>query len=238
MYRYVDEDYIADPLPVTINIQQLPFQASRVLMKHWVVDSTHSNFFNKWLEDSWHLPRFAANGIGGSKYDADIKTNLNQEGREFLQQNRPNYLDNDDLEKMYPDTGLSIRPDGSLNIAIHMRPHQVSLVELTPFPVTSIGLPQKRFGDLSGHVQAFPNPSGDRIFLRISQGKIVDDIRIINLNGQLIKSFNIVSTDQDMPVTFIWNGDTDNGRKVPPGNYFAVFVFEEGTTIRKITLFR
>jgi len=237
-YRYRELTLTEDPQSVQINIRNIPFATSRVRIKHWVVDSSHSNYFNKWLEDSRDLPRVSYNGIGGSIFDAAVNSNFNQEGHVFWWYHKPEYLEIDDLEKLRPDTTLTSNDDGSLTFTIGMRSHQVSLLQIIPDSITYVNEQPEPAQHRAVSCQIFPNPFNSSTTFHISPTNKPIRIFIYNIAGQLIRSFEKVADEREQQINLTWDGRNPAGNPVPSGIYIVRVITENQSISRKITLLR
>jgi hypothetical protein len=74
------------------------------------------------------------------------------------------------------------------------------------------------------YIRVYPNPFSDQATIRFclkTIGKV--DISVYDQEGRLIK--NLISGISDREEkTVIWDGDSNNGSKVPPGLYFIRMV--------------
>jgi hypothetical protein len=97
-------------------------------MNHWRVDYNHSNFFNKWIEDSEDLPRMDAGSGSGSIWDLAITNVLGKSGWEFWNSRKEGYKQIDDLEIFEAPEELEV--SGTLTREVVLPPNSVSLFEL------------------------------------------------------------------------------------------------------------
>ncbi|MBN1348449.1 T9SS type A sorting domain-containing protein [candidate division KSB1 bacterium] len=236
-YRYPHPTITEDPVAVQIDVNALPFKSKFVQVTHWGVDSTHSNFFNTWLDDSRDLPRVAYNGMGGSIYDAGVNSNFNQDGHVFWWYHKPLYLEIDDLEKMAPDTCVPKSRNGSVSFAIGMRLHQVSLLELRPDTTTGIASGRASIETAPPEIEVFPNPFNQNIVIKLNCSPQVKSVRIYNLAGKTVKQFEVPG-GTSQPVSLSWRGEDQSGRSVSSGIYFISALLEDRRIIRKVTLLR
>ncbi len=234
-YRYPHLPALEDPQPVRIVITQLPFSASAVRLVHWLVDSTHSNFFNVWLEDSKDLPRVPYNGLGGSIYDAAITMNLERGGQAFWWHHRDKYLRIDDLEKAGPDTTLPVAADGSIAIDLGMRPHQVSLLVLVPDTVGGLEGGSSSAETLPMAFSVHPNPFSERVTFQISASAGPVRLQVFDLRGR-----RVYSRTRREPGRFHWTWTGRDTRGIPlPSAVYAVQVSQPGRQlVRKLLLVR
>ncbi len=87
-------------------------------------------------------------------------------------------------------------------------------------------------------VNVFPNPFNMSTRIRVKFSKAEESfLHIYNINGQLVKSFNIqpVSTGYH---DITWNGTDNNGSQLTSGIYFVQFTDREKTEIHKIVLIK
>lgn len=237
-YRYPHPTITEDPFPVQITVKNIPFMAEKVRLTHWIVDSTHSNYFNKWLEDSKDLPRVSFNGTGGSIYDAGVNSNFNQEGHIFWWNHKPDYLKIDDLEKFATDTTLSVESDGSLNIDISMRPHQVSLLVIRADSTTRVNDLNESKKSKKIQCRIFPNPFNSAVTFELKQMADPGDILIYNVNGQLIRSIKVKKSKEEKSFAIKWDGKNDIGDTVPSGIYLVRFLIANKSKTQKVTILR
>ncbi len=237
-YRYPSPQLNADPVSVQMTLNSLPFSTKSVRLTHWLVDSTHSNFFNVWLQDSKDLPRVPYNGIGGSIYDAGVNSNFNQDGHIFWWYHKPKYLQIDDLEKAGPDQVLAVKEDGSLEITIAMRFHAVSLLEIVPDSALGVRMQRADHEPARFRCRIFPNPSNGSLTIYVEGMDATSDVRIFDIRGRLVKSFLKPRDGSKGPVTLKWLGDTNSGTLAPSGVYFVEY-FSNGDRIsHKLLLLR
>lgn len=235
-YRYPHPTLVEDPLPVEIKLNALPFSAKAVRLTHWIVDSSHSNYFNQWLADSKDLPRVAANGQGGSIYDAGVNSNFNQEGHVFWWYHKPIYLEIDDLEKFAPDTTLATHPDGSVTVTLGMRPHQVSLLEIRPDTTTGVATGRASLESAPPAIEVFPNPFNQSVKIVLNQPTQVQSVRIFNLAGREITTLD--SPSGSAPQSLRWHGADTRGVPVASGIYFISIELADRVVSRKVCLVR
>ena len=236
-YRHPQVNYIENPQPVQITVRDLPFRTSTVHLTHWVVDSTHSNFFNIWLEESKDLARVPAGGTGGSIYDAGVTSNFNQDGHVFWWYHKPAYLEIDDLQKMGADRELEIEGD-SLTIEIAMTPHQVSLLELMPGSQTGVRSTRGTSVGVKQEFRIFPNPFNSSTTIYLNKVTIAGEIDIFNVTGRLIKSFRMTTNDVGKSFTVTWRGENNSGESVASGLYFIFFNNGKRTMVQRALLLR
>ena len=234
-YRYPHFPSLEDPQPVRITVTQLPFRAPAVRLTHWLVDSTHSNFFNVWLEDSKDLPRVPYNGIGGSIYDAAVTMNFNHDGHVFWWYHRSKYLEIDDLEKAGPDTTLPVASDGSLRIELGMRPHQVSLLVLRPDTTTGVRGSSTSAAPVPLNLSVHPNPFSGSTTIDVTAQKGPVSLRVFDLRGR-----QVYARHRGRPGRFRWKWNGRDGRGAPlPSGVYVLELSQPGKRIvRKIQLVR
>lgn len=235
-YRYPHPTLVEDPLPVEIKLNALPFSAEAVRLTHWVVDSSHSNYFNQWLADSRDLPRVPQNGQGGSIYDAGVNSNFNQEGHVFWWHHKSQYLEIDDLEKFAPDTTLATNPDGSVTVTLGMRPHQVSLLEIRPGSNSGVTGHGASLQGAPSVFDVFPNPFNQSVKIVLNQPVQVQSVRIFNFAGQEIVELN--SPKGTAPQSLFWRGADARGTPVASGIYFVSVQLADRVVSRKVCLVR
>lgn len=93
--------------------------------------------------------------------------------------------------------------------------------------------------------QNIPNPFSDKTHIRwqIPEGvgsrqKLVVCIKIYDVSGKLIKSFNQLTSHQS-PINYVvWNGTDDKGNEVRPGVYFYRLETADFNATRKMILMR
>ena len=234
-YRYPHFPSLENPQPVRIVVSSLPFHATTVRLTHWLVDSTHSNFFNVWLEDSKDLPRVPYNGIGGSIYDAAVTMNFNHDGHVFWWHHRDKYLEIDDLEKAGPDTTLPVARDGSVTIELGVRPHQVSLLVLVPDSTAGV---HGRSGTQTAYPFAFsvhPNPFSEHVTFDVSVRRGPVYLQVFDLRGR-----EVFSRTRRKPGRFrwTWTGCDAYGTPLPAGVYLVRLAQPGKQLVKKVALVR
>ncbi|NOZ62974.1 MAG: T9SS type A sorting domain-containing protein, partial [Calditrichaeota bacterium] len=217
--------------------KKLPFQAEQVQLTHWLGDSTHSNFFNQWLEDSKDIERIPGGGIGGSIYDAAVLVNLDAEGQAFWYSRKSHYLEIDDLEKAGPDTLLPVKSDGSVEINIGMRLHQVSLLTLRPEGATAVSENKEISFENKIKCSIFPNPFNQRTVIQLNSVAGEVEIAIYNQLGQLVFRDSKTIADSDN-FQFVWNGRNISGQALPSGVYFLKVKSSRQVLVKKMLLLR
>jgi len=76
-----------------------------------------------------------------------------------------------------------------------------------------------------------PNPAGRSIVFNMGRGFEPMDLKIYDINGRLIKSFQVYSRiEQLVNYIFVWDTFDDHGRRVPNGVYVAI-----GSTLSRKT---
>ena len=238
-HRYPRWQLMDDPQSVKIEINKLPFHVSRVRLKHWLVDSTHSNFFNQWLKDSENINRVAPNGVGGSIYDAAVLFNLDQNGRAFWYSKKSDYLGMDDLETAGPEVTLPVAPDGSVTVTLGMRPHQVSLLVITPdSSATAVECDNLSNGSPDFRLAAYPNPFNGRTTIKYSIAKSARvTISIYDMQGRLVRTLieKLVSAGSHQ---VHWNGKDGANREVSSGCYLCKIESNGRRITKKMILIR
>lgn len=63
-------------------------------------------------------------------------------------------------------------------------------------------------------------------------------MRIYDVSGRLVKSFNLESNIQNQGSTISWHGDDDAGRKLPSGVYFITLQAGDYRTAEKVLIIR
>nr|MBP6673186.1 T9SS type A sorting domain-containing protein [Bacteroidota bacterium] len=75
-------------------------------------------------------------------------------------------------------------------------------------------------------ITAYPNPFNPETTVRVKLPSGVrpqeSSLMIFNMLGQMIRKFDIASASQDRYSEYVWNGMSDEGKKVSSGVYFAV----------------
>ncbi|MCK4453549.1 T9SS type A sorting domain-containing protein, partial [candidate division WOR-3 bacterium] len=63
-------------------------------------------------------------------------------------------------------------------------------------------------------------------------------LKIYDVSGRIIKSFNLISGVLPLASAVIWNGTDDQGRKLPEGIYFVQFTAGGLTKTQKTILLK
>jgi flagellar hook assembly protein FlgD len=68
----------------------------------------------------------------------------------------------------------------------------------------------------------------------------IQDIRlkIYDVSGRLVKSFNLESCIMNHESAILWDGDDSSGRKVPAGVYFVRLEADGYTMVEKVIFLR
>ena len=217
-HKYRDSEGLGveDPQSVKIIIAKLPFNADKVYIKHWLIDANHSNFFTQWLKDSKNIKRIDRSDMAGSKYDAELLSVLDQNGRDFWYAHKSHYLEIDDLETNGPQTEQSVSQDGSVTINIEMHPHQVSLLEINSDSVVT-GVETNNFKSPQNFTisQNYPNPFNPttKIQYTLPMNTFVKLI-IYDVLGNVVKT--LVNKEQPLGTYTV----TFNAQNIASGIYF------------------
>lgn len=94
-----------------------------------------------------------------------------------------------------------------------------------------------RPGQSSFFLRLAPNPFRDKIDIRLQitdGGSKILKLRIYDIAGRLVKNFNLSATDIGHPLSVIWSGDDDKGRKASAGIYFVKLETGASSVIRKV----
>lgn len=62
------------------------------------------------------------------------------------------------------------------------------------------------------------------------------DLRIYDVTGSLVRTFEVLSSHAGLPLSINWEGQDNKGRRLAPGIYFAVFSAGKDVTTKKVIL--
>ncbi len=96
----LERENIAEDLEICITADS---QSDSVSVKAWLVDETHSNFFQRWLQDSAHIKRKESSAdfdTLGSLVDTEVANLLEDDALEFWTAQKKKYAQLDGLEEI------------------------------------------------------------------------------------------------------------------------------------------
>jgi len=91
--------------------------------------------------------------------------------------------------------------------------------------VTGVDLEEIK-SDTDSLLQAYPNPFNDNTIIKISLPETIDtnelSLKIYNVMGQVVRTFEPNLAENRNSFQLIWNGRNDNGQTIASGSYFFV----------------
>jgi len=83
-------------------------------------------------------------------------------------------------------------------------------------------------------IVAYPNPFTNQIGIAVQTTSKPSSIKIYNIVGQVVKTFDIETTGETLEL--VWNGESDSGKRVDKGIYLFVAVIGDSTQTVKIVM--
>ncbi|GAI78161.1 unnamed protein product, partial [marine sediment metagenome] len=90
--------------------------------------------------------------------------------------------------------------------------------------------------NLSNNISVYPNPFSDRLEIRLRMDDI--SLKIYDVSGRLIKSFQLPTAYSLLPTVFKWDGRDIDGKRVSGGVYFLKLRAGEYNTTSKLLKMR
>ncbi len=91
-------------------------------------------------------------------------------------------------------------------------------------------------GELS--LEVYPNPFRNNVHIRCRIHDTGYMIKIYDVSGRVVKSFNLESCIMNQASRIVWDGLDDSGRRLPAGVYFVRLETEGYDKIEKVILLR